>query len=140
MKKIGSLVAVMVLFLLFGYNANADKTDNVYPWQSVYLQLLHEVRENPFSEKGEEVAYYMLYDVNKDDTELTTEEITVKELKLKLAEAKELLKKEYDKLYSVASRLLEEGKVYKQFYEEMQKQFKEKDPLEKMLLELTDKK
>ena len=67
MKKIGSLVAVMVLFLLFGYNANADKTDNVYPWQSVYLQLLHEVRENPFSEKGEEVAYYMLYDVNKDD-------------------------------------------------------------------------
>ena len=49
MKKIGSLVAVMVLFLLFGYNANADKTDNVYPWQSVYLQLLHEVRDSPYA-------------------------------------------------------------------------------------------
>lgn len=61
-------------------------------------------------------------DVNQENSEITTEEISIKELKNKLEEAKEALKKEYDKLYSVASRLLEEGKVYKQFYEEMQEQ------------------
>ena len=66
MKKI--IIAFMTLLVLScGYDAYAENDDNMYPWQSAYLQLLHEVRESPFSEKGEEAEYYMLYDVNKDD-------------------------------------------------------------------------